>query len=37
MSGLGLWNPNKLSDKAERPDMSRLGLWNLNKELDMLG
>jgi hypothetical protein len=25
MSGLGLWNPDKESDKAEKPDMSGLG------------
>jgi hypothetical protein len=38
MSGLGLWNPAKKSDKvgvtrdkAERPDISGLGLWNPNK------
>jgi hypothetical protein len=36
MSGLGLWNPNKELDKAERPDISRLVLWNPDKELDRL-
>jgi hypothetical protein len=25
MSGLGLWNPDKKPDKAERPDMFGLG------------
>jgi hypothetical protein len=26
MFGLGLWNPDKEPNKAERPDMSGLGL-----------
>jgi hypothetical protein len=34
MSRLGLLNPNKESDKTERPDMSGLDLWNPDKELD---
>jgi hypothetical protein len=34
MSGLGLWNPDKKSDKAEGTDMFGLGLWNLDKEPD---
>jgi hypothetical protein len=25
MFGLGLWNPDKEPDKAERPEMSRMG------------
>jgi hypothetical protein len=29
MSGLGLWNPNKEPDKAERPDMSGLGVGHV--------
>jgi hypothetical protein len=29
MSGLGLWNPDKELDKAERPDMSRLGVGHV--------
>jgi hypothetical protein len=37
MSVLGLWNPDKKSDKSERPDMSGLGLWNPDKEPDRLG
>jgi hypothetical protein len=32
MSGLGLWNPNKELDKAERPNMSGLGAGHVRPE-----
>jgi hypothetical protein len=32
MSGLGLWNSKKESDKAEKPDMSGLGAGHVRPE-----
>jgi hypothetical protein len=32
MSGLGLWNPDKKLDKAERSDISELGGGHVQQE-----